>query len=112
VGAIFVATIVPGIMVAAELMIVVYVMSRRRGYGSDLPKASAAQRLSSLGLAIPALILPVIIVGGVRFGVFTATEAGAIAFIYALLCGSLLYRKLTPSNLLEAVREAAFDTVV
>lgn len=112
VGALFVATIVPGLMVAAALMSIVYVMSRRRGYGGDMPKASLRQRMTSLGFAIPALILPVIIVGGVRFGVFTATEAGAIAFIYALLCGSLLYRRLTPSNLLEAIRESVFDTVV
>lgn len=112
VGALFVATIVPGLMVAATLMIVVYVMSRSRGYGGDMPKASLRDRMSSLGFAIPALILPVIIVGGVRFGVFTATEAGAIAFVYALLCGALLYRKLTPSNLLAAIRESVFDTVV
>lgn len=112
VGALFVATIVPGLMVAAALMLVVYVLSRIRGYGGDMPKAPLSQRLSSLGLAIPALILPVIIVGGVRFGVFTATEAGAIAFIYSLLCGAFLYRKLTPSNLLAAIRESVFDTVV
>ncbi len=112
VGALFVATIVPGLMVATALMLVVYVLSRRRGYGGDMPKASLQQRLSSLGLAIPALILPVIIVGGVRFGMFTATEAGAIAFLYALLCGALLYRKLTPSNLIAAVRESVLDTVV
>ncbi|MEO3388737.1 TRAP transporter large permease subunit [Mesorhizobium sp. CAU 1741] len=112
VGAIFVATIVPGLMVAAALMIVVYVVARIRGFGGDIPKTSLSQRMSSLGLAIPALILPVIIVGGVRFGVFTATEAGAIAFIYALLCGALLYRKLTAANLVEAIREAVFDTVV
>lgn len=112
VGALFVATIVPGLMVAAALMIVVYVMSRSRGYGGDMPKASLRDRMSSLGFAVPALILPVVIVGGVRFGMFTATEAGAIAFIYALLCGALLYRKLTPSNLLAAIRESVFDTVV
>ena len=112
VGALFVATIVPGLMVAASLMLAVYVLSRLRGYGGDMPKASLRQRMTSLGLAIPALILPVIIVGGVRFGMFTATEAGAIAFLYALLCGALLYRKLTPSNLLAAIRESVFDTVV
>jgi tripartite ATP-independent transporter DctM subunit len=112
VGALFVATIVPGLMVAISLMLVVYVLSRLRGYGGDTPKASLRQRMSSLGLAIPALILPVIIVGGVRFGMFTATEAGAIALLYALLCGALLYRKLTPSNLLAAIRESVFDTVV
>ncbi|QDZ00628.1 TRAP transporter large permease subunit [Nitratireductor mangrovi] len=112
VGALFVATIVPGLMVAGALMLVVYVLSRLRGYGGDLPKASLRERMSSLGLAIPALILPVIIVGGVRFGVFTATEAGAIAFIYAFLCGALLYRKLTAANFIAAIRESALDTVV
>ncbi len=112
VGALFIATIVPGLMTAAALMTMVYILSRLRGYGGDLPKATSKQRLNSLGMAIPALILPVIIVGGVRFGVFTATEAGAMAFVYALLCGSLLYRKLTWSNLFEAIRESMFDTVV
>lgn len=112
VGALFVATIVPGLMTAAALMITVYVLSRQRSYGGDVPKATTRERLSSLGMAIPALILPVFIVGGVRFGVFTATEAGAMAFVYALLCGSLLYRKLTWSNLVEAIRESMFDTVV
>ncbi|NDV89180.1 TRAP transporter large permease subunit [Aurantimonas aggregata] len=112
VGALFVATLVPGLLVAAELMIAVYVISRYRGYGGDRPRASARERFSSLGLAIPALILPVVIVGGVRFGVFTATEAGAVAFVYALLCGAFLYRKLTVDNLVAGIREAVFDTIV
>lgn len=112
VGALFVATVVPGLLMALSLMATVYVMSRHRGYGGDLPKASLEQRLNSLAMAVPALILPLIIVMGVRFGVFTATEAGAIAFVYALFCGALLYRKLTPSNLLAAIRESVFDTVV
>jgi tripartite ATP-independent transporter DctM subunit len=112
VGALFVATVVPGLLVALSLMATVYVMSLRRGYGGDVPKASARQRLRSLAMAIPALTLPLIIVMGVRFGVFTATEAGAIAFVYAMLCGFLLYRKLTPSNLLAAIRESVFDTVL
>lgn len=112
VGALFVATLVPGLMVAAALMIVVAIISRSRGYGGDLPKPSGAERLRAVVAAIPALFLPVIIVGGVRFGVFTATEAGAIAMIYALFCGAFLYRKLTGRNLIEAVRDAVLDTVV
>lgn len=112
VGALFVGTIVPGLLVALALMGTVYVMSRRRGYGGDVPKASARQRLNSLAMAIPALILPLLIVMGVRFGVFTATEAGAVAFVYAILCGALLYRKLTPANLLAAIRESTLDTVI
>lgn len=112
VGALFVATIVPGLMVAAALMIVVAVLSRQRGYGGDLPKPSGTERIRALVAAIPALILPVIIVGGVRFGVFTATEAGAVAMLYALFCGAFLYRKLTGRNLVAAVRDAVLDTVV
>jgi tripartite ATP-independent transporter DctM subunit len=112
VGALFVATIVPGLMVAVALMMTVWIISRARGYGGDLPKTSGGERLRALLLAVPALILPVIIVGGVRFGAFTATEAGAIAMIYALFCGAFLYRKLTGRNLVEAVRDAVMDTVV
>lgn len=112
VGALFVATLVPGLLVAAALMLTVYIISRIRGYGGDVEKASMRQRLASLGLAIPALILPLIIVMGVRFGIFTATEAGAIAFFYAIPCGFLIYRKLTGSNLVAAIREAALDTIV
>jgi tripartite ATP-independent transporter DctM subunit len=112
VGALFVGTLVPGLLVATALMVTVYVVSRIRGYGGDVPKATARERLGSLGLAIPALLLPLIIVMGVRFGVFTATEAGAIAFFYALLCGFFVYRKLSGRNLLEAIRESAMDTIV
>lgn len=112
VGALFVATIVPGLMIAATLMLTAYVIARRRGYGGDVPKASARDRLHSLALALPALSLPLIIVMGVRFGVFTATEAGAIAFFYAILCGAFLYRKLTVKNFVAAIRESVIDTVL
>lgn len=112
VGALFVATIVPGLLVAAALMLVTYVISRRRGFGGDMPRASARTRLRAAMIAVPALILPVVIVGGVRFGAFTATEAGTVAFVYALFCGALLYRRLTGASLLAAVREGMFDTVV
>jgi hypothetical protein len=110
VGAIFVATIVPGLLVAATLMAMVYLISRLRGYGGDMPKASLSQRMSSVSLAIPALMLPVFIVGGARFAMFTATEAGVMAFVYAILCGAFLCRKLTARNLLAAIREAVQDT--
>ncbi len=112
VGALFVATIVPGLMIAAALMLTVYVMSLIRGYGGDTPKASARERLTSLWLAVPALLLPLIIVMGVRLGIFTATEAGAIAFFYSILCGLFVYRKLSLSNFIAAIRESVLDTVV
>jgi tripartite ATP-independent transporter DctM subunit len=112
VGALFVATIVPGLMCAAALMLVVHFVSRSRGFGGDMPRATWTERGRALGQAVPALLLPLIIVGGVRFGVFTATEAGAIALIYAVLCGLFFYRVLTGKNFLEAVRESTFDTII
>ncbi len=111
VGALFVATIVPGLLTAASLSLVVYLVSKRKGYGGDMPRSTGRQRMVAFGFAVPALLLPVFIVGGVRFGVFTATEAGAMALVFALLCGALIYRCLTRETLTEAVREAASDTV-
>jgi len=111
VGALFVATLVPGLMAATALSVVVYFVARRRGYGGDIPRSTGRQRLSALGAAVPALLLPVVIVGGVRFGVFTATEAGAIAFLFAIFCGALVYRRLTAASFTAAIREATSDTV-
>ena len=112
VGSLFVATIVPGLMIAAALMLTVYVMSLKRGYGGDMPKASLQERLGALWVAIPALLLPLIIVMGVRFGAFTATEAGAIAFFYAILCGVFIYRQLNLRNFISSIRESVIDTIV
>lgn len=111
VGALFIGTIVPGLLASAALMVVVWLVARARGYGADIPRATGAERLSALGRAVPALALPLLIVGGVRAGAFTATEAGAIALVYAILCGLLFYRCLTLRNFTEAVREATGDTV-
>ncbi len=112
VGALFVATIVPGLLVAVALSLTLYLISLRAGYGAMAPRTSAATRWRAFLPAIPALALPVLIVGGVRFGVFTATEAGAMAFIYAILCGILFYRMLTIGRFIAALREATQDTIV
>lgn len=112
VGALFIATIVPGLIVAVALSLVLYLLSIRHGYGGDSERSSLAQRWRALLLALPALALPVIIVGGVRFGIFTATEAGAMAFVYAVFCGLVFYRVLTASGFVQALREAVQDTIV
>ena len=112
VGALFVATIVPGLLVAITLSLVLYIISIRAGYGGTGKRSSGPERWRALFLALPALALPAIIVGGVRFGVFTATEAGAIAFIYAIFCGVAFYRMLTVGRFIGALREAVQDTIV
>jgi C4-dicarboxylate transporter DctM subunit len=111
VGALFVGTIIPGLMMAVALSIVVWLVSVRRGYGGQTDSTGAREKWRSFLLATPALCLPVMIVGGVRFGVFTATEAGAIAFVFALFTGAFIYRGLTVHNLTAAFKEAVEDTV-
>jgi tripartite ATP-independent transporter DctM subunit len=112
VGALFIATIVPGLLVALALSAALYIIALRSGYGAMAPKSSARERWRAFLPALPALALPVLIVGGVRFGVFTATEAGAMAFVYAILCGTLIYRMLTVGRFFTAFREATQDTIV
>jgi tripartite ATP-independent transporter DctM subunit len=112
VGALFIATIVPGLLVALALSITLYIIALRSGYGAMAPKSSAGDRWRAFLPALPALALPVLIVGGVRFGVFTATEAGAMAFVYAILCGTLVYRMLTVGRFFTAFRDATQDTIV
>ncbi len=69
-----------------------------------------SERLGLTVRALPALMLPVIIVGGIRSGIFTPTEAAAVAALYALLIGLFLYRTLTPSKIANAFYETATMT--
>jgi len=111
VGALFVGTIVPGLLMAATLAVVVYLICRIRGFGWAEPKATWAQRGTAAKLALPALALPLLIVGGIRYGAFSATEAGAVAALYALACGTLIYREANGASLLHAIRAALAETV-
>lgn len=111
VGALFVGTIVPGLLMAATLSIVVWLSCRKHGYGPAGRKATWAERGSIAKLALPALALPLLIVGGIRYGAFSATEAGAVAALYSLLCGVFVYRKAGGRQLVQATRAALSETV-
>jgi tripartite ATP-independent transporter DctM subunit len=111
VGALFVGTVVPGLLMAATLGVVVYLTCRFRGFGWAEPKATWAQRGTAAKLALPALALPLLIVGGIRYGAFSATEAGAVAALYALVCGTLIYREADRKSLIHAIRAALSETV-
>jgi C4-dicarboxylate transporter DctM subunit len=110
VGALFVATIVPGLLMALALSIVVHVECLRRGIGEHGERATWAMRRHAAGRAVMALVLPLVIVGGIRYGVFSATEAGAVAALYALVCGTLVYRAAGGGALLRALRESLAET--
>jgi tripartite ATP-independent transporter DctM subunit len=109
VGRMFLAGILPGLLIGLCLMVAVYAISRRRGY----PREAGM----SLGMivrrgvdAVGALVAPVIIVGGILGGVFTATEAGAVAAAYSCIAGVFIYRELTWSGFWQAMLNAAEGT--
>jgi C4-dicarboxylate transporter DctM subunit len=110
VGALFVATVVPGLLMALVMSIVVHFECLRRGIGERGERSSWSARGSALKSALPALVLPIIIVGGIRYGVFSATEAGAVAALYAVLCGFFIYRVANGATLLHALRESVAET--
>lgn len=93
VGALFMAGIVPGIMLGISQMIVVYIFSRRRGYAKEEP-LSIKDSFRTILTSLPGLFTMVIIMGGTLTGVFTATESAAFAVLYAFILTFLVYRSI------------------
>jgi C4-dicarboxylate transporter DctM subunit len=118
IGDLFLAGILPGLLVAGGLMLTVYLVSKRKGYGRAKPGA-AGDGLSpqpgvweSIKAAILPLMLPVLILGGIYGGIFTPTEAAAAAVCFALIIGVVVFRTITVEKLLTALRSSLLNTVV
>ena len=94
VGALFVAGVIPGIVIAVAMCLVNWYVSKQRYYKGDGEMPSWTDIVSTTWKALPAILLPVIILGGMRAGWFTPTEASVVAVFYALLCGKYIYRTL------------------
>lgn len=110
IGRLFVAGICPAIILCASMMLTVSKYSKKHG----IPRLSE-ERPSRHALweafkpAFLPLCLPIIIIGGIRFGFFTPTEAGAIAIFYAILLG-ILYKEIRPDNVLTCIKETVATT--
>ncbi|WP_413204241.1 TRAP transporter large permease [Rhodospirillum sp. A1_3_36] len=94
VGALFMAGILPGLLISCAMATVNWYISRKRQYRAGDKMPPARELVRGTIHALPALFLIVIIIGGIRLGVFTPTEASVIAVFYALLCGKFVYRSL------------------
>jgi C4-dicarboxylate transporter DctM subunit len=94
VGALFIAGLIPGVLIAAAMCLVNYYVSKQRNYKGDGQLPTGAEILSTTWKALPAILLPVLILGGMRAGWFTPTEASVVAVFYALICGKYVYRTL------------------
>ncbi len=103
----FMGGIVPGVIMGIALMIVNYIISKKRGYVGRDVRSTRAELWAGLKDAILALFMPFIIIGGIVFGIFTPTESAGIAVAYALLIGGLVYRELTWRNIVDAFIDAA-----
>ncbi|MGY2064981.1 TRAP transporter large permease [Blastococcus sp. SYSU DS0619] len=101
IGDLFIAGILPGIMAGAMLLLMVVVISRRRNYGSGehLVRMTHSEKLRAFRDAALSLILPAFVLGGIYGGIFTPTEAAAMAVFYALLVSLLVYREITVKDL-------------
>lgn len=94
VSGLFLAGIVPGLLISASMLAVNFAISVRRGYRGGEPRPPLPAMLHLTLRATPALLLPVIIIGGIHGGAFTPTEASAVAVFYALFVGFFVYRTL------------------
>jgi C4-dicarboxylate transporter DctM subunit len=111
VGELFIAGVGPGLLIAGALMVYVWLYARRHGYG----KQDGADRLPlwpAFKRAWLALLMPGIILGGIYGGVFTPTEASAVAVVYALVVGIFVYRRLTLANLSRTLHRSVVSTAV
>jgi tripartite ATP-independent transporter DctM subunit len=105
----FTAGIIPGLLLALALAVTAYWVARRRGYPTE-PFPGFARVVQLFLISLPGLLLIVIIFGGVRSGVFTATESSCVAVLYALLVTALVYRNLTWSEFVHATQAAVRTT--
>lgn len=111
VGALFIAGMVPGIVIALALSAANFFVSRRRNYRGEAERPSGREMVRTTFFALPALLLIVIIIGGIRAGVFTPTEASVVAIFYALACGMFLYRSLKLRDIPAIVFRAALISI-
>ncbi|WFM71265.1 TRAP transporter large permease [Halomonas sp. CKK8] len=109
IGKLFIAGIGPGLLIGGALLLFLYLFCKVRGYGlrdredrHDFPTAFKRAWL--------AMLMPVVVIGGIYGGVFTPTEASAVAVVYALIVGGLIYRELSLAELLPIFKQSVIST--
>ncbi len=108
-GVLFMAGIVPGILIGLSLGVTGIMLSRRRQQETQARQGWDKRSAASLK-ACPAFLMPVIVLGGIYGGIFTPTEAAAVACIYGLVIALLIYREITWHNFYQAVRSAVSNS--
>lgn len=112
VGTLFLAGVGPGILMGAIMMIIAYIYAVKHGVPRIKTKISGSEFLHTLLDSIPALLMPVIILGGIYSGVFTPTESGAIACVYSIIAGMFIYKELKVKDLKKVFAKSAVSAAV
>lgn len=110
-GDLFWAGVIPGLVIAASLMVVVAIVAARRNFPKD-GGMSSARLWTTFKQAFWALMMPVLILGGFRAGIFTATEIAGVAAAYSFIVGAFIYRSLSFKSLPRILRTTAMETAV
>ncbi|HEO8419659.1 TRAP transporter large permease [Niallia sp. FSL W8-0635] len=109
IGDLFIAGMVPGIVIGIGLIIVVVILAKKRNYLKE-PRKSGNEVWQAFIKALPALIMPFIILGGIYSGIFTATESAGVAVVYALIVSIVFYRSINLKNIGKVLTQATSTT--
>ena len=106
----FMAGFLPGILIGIGLIICCYFYCKKQGWKGDDRRYTAKEKLAAIWDAKWALINPVIILGGIYAGIFTPTEAAAVAAVYAFICGTFIHRELNIKNIFDPIAASCSTT--
>ncbi|MDQ1331950.1 MAG: transporter large permease, partial [Thermodesulfobacteriota bacterium] len=109
IGELFLGGVMPGLLLAAALMIYMYLVATKRKYPQD-PRTPFKEIVTAAYRALPALFMPVLIMGGILSGIFTPTEAAGVTVVYAALVGAFFYRKLKFRNLPKVLLHSGLES--
>ena len=111
IGKLFIGGIIPGILMGLTMMVICFIIAKRRNY----PRVKGIT-LRDVGIsfieAIPGILVPVILLGGIYGGIFTPTEAAVVAALYSLVVGALLYRKISFKDLIRILKVTVVNSAL
>ena len=112
VAALFLSGVVPGLLIGLGMMVTIYIIARMRKYPVRKERLGAREFFVRTKRAIPTLVMPIVVLGGILGGVFTATEAGVVAVVYALIFGFFISKELKLHHIPPALLKAGVTTSV
>jgi C4-dicarboxylate transporter, DctM subunit len=106
VAQLYMAGIMPGILLTVMLAVPAVLIAKRKNF-PPMPRSTWGEQGKRIGKAVPAILMPVIVLGGIYGGIFTPTEAAAVACVYTLIIGAFVYRRLNLKNIWRSSKESA-----